>query len=73
MNININYRLKENPNLLKYLKDNSYWYKYLNRSESYFKIFEEKMKEEYKLTSKDKLSNFSKNLDMIVKFMDILK
>lgn len=73
MNINVQYKLKTNQNLLRYLKDNSYWYKYLNRNEECLRLFEEKMKEDYKLTSLDKLNDFSKNLRMIVKFMDILK
>lgn len=73
MNLNLQYKLKENPIFLKYLKENSYWYKYLNRSDMYFKMFENEMKKTYKITPIDKISNFSKNLDMIVKFMDILK
>ncbi len=73
MNIDVQYRIKSLPNFQKYLRENSYWYKYLNRNNLYFKLFEEKMKQDYKLTPKDKLDRFTNNLDMITKFMDILK
>ena len=73
MSIDIIMNINNDPLQKQFLRENSYWYKYLNRNEDYLKLFEEKMKEDYKLTSLDKLNNFSKNLSMIVKFMDILK
>lgn len=72
MSIELQYKLKENPNYLKYLKENSYWYKYLNRSNSYLKLFDEEMKFKYKLRPEDRLSKISDSLDTILKFMDIL-
>ena len=44
MNVEIQYKLKFNPNDIKYLREKSYWYKYLNRNKSYFKNFEDEMK-----------------------------
>ena len=73
MNIDIQYKIKSNPNLQKYLKENSYWYKYLNRNPISLKYMEEQMRRDYKLTSKDRLNKFASSLDMITKFMDILK
>lgn len=72
MSIELQYKLKENPNTLKYLKENSYWYKYLNRNNVYFKLFEDEMKTKYKLRTEDRLSKVKDSLDTISKFMDIL-
>lgn len=72
MIINLQYKLKENPILIKYLRENSSWYKYLNRNITYFKHFEDNMKERYKLRTEDKLSKLYNSLDTISKFMDML-
>lgn len=71
MNIYVQYDLKSNYNNIKFLRENSYWYKYLNRNSVYFKDFKEEMKDKYKLTTKDKLDRFSKNLDKISDIIDI--
>ncbi len=71
MNIIIQYNLKANPNLVRYLRVNSYWYKYLNRSNSYLGEFEKEMKVRYKLTPKDKLERFTKNIDKVSQIIDI--
>ena len=54
MNVDIQYRLKSNPNDIKYLREKSYWYKFLNRNKNYFKQFEEEVKTAYKLRASDK-------------------
>ena len=72
MNLEVQYKLRVNPNSLKYLKENSYWYKYLNRNKFYLQKFEEEMKQKYKLTTTDKINKMAKNIDMILKIMDIL-
>ena len=71
MDLNTQYRLKVNPNYIRFLRENSYWYKYLNRSFKYFPEFEKEMKIKYKLTPKDKLEKFSKNIDRVSQLIDI--
>ena len=73
MNVDIQYRLKSNPNDIKYLREKSYWYKFLNRNKFYFKQFEEEMKKEYKLTSEDKINKMANSINMLSKFIDILQ
>lgn len=71
MNLELQYKIKSNPNYVRFLRENSYWYKYLNRSQMYFNDFEKDMKVKYKLTTKDKLDRFSKNIDKISQIIDI--
>jgi len=72
MSIELQFKIKSNPNYEKYLRENSHWYKYLNRSPKYFPMFESEMKERYHLRMSDRLSNFVDSLDLIQKFMSIL-
>lgn len=72
MNLAIQYRIKNNPNDLKFLRENSHWYKYLNRSSNYIKSFEEEMKKAYRLTPVDKMTKIADGIDMMSKIMDIL-
>ena len=71
MDLNIQYLLKNSPNHLRYLRENSFWYKYLNRNPMYFKDFDNDMKIKYKLTTKDRIDKFSKNMDKISQIIDI--
>ena len=50
MNLNLQYRINQDPRLKTFLRENSYWYKYLNRNELYYKEFINDMKDKYKLT-----------------------
>lgn len=69
MQTEIYLKIKENEHYLRYLRENSIWYKHLNRNPSFFKEFEKKVKEDYKLTSMDKIS---KTLDTITKVENII-
>ena len=73
MNVEIQYRLRSNPNDIKYLREKSYWYKLLNRNKTYFKNFEEEMKKEYKLTPEERINKRANSIDMLSKFIDILQ
>ena len=68
----INY-IKNNPLVYNYLRENSTWYKALNRDSGNLKYLEEELKKKYKLTPADKLAKFSKNMDLISTFIDVLK
>ena len=65
MQINIQYKLRENKMYLDYLHSHSYWYKYLNRNPSYLDSFIEKYKEENHLRPIDKISKTIDTLDMV--------
>lgn len=71
MNLDIQYKVKSNLNYIKFLRENSSWYKYLNRNPIYFNDFEKEMKIRYKMTPKDKLDRFSKNMDKVLQIIDI--
>lgn len=68
----INY-IKNNPPVYSYLRENSSWYKQLNRDGRNLKYLEDEMKKKYKLTAEDKIAKFSKNINLISTFMDVLK
>ena len=62
MRLDIQYKLKSNPNYINYLHENSYWYKLLNRNPESVVEFINEVKKNYKLRSTDKIT---KALDMI--------
>ena len=73
MTLDLQFKIKNNPYLLKYLRENSRWYKYLNRDPKNFVIFESEMKEKYKLRKSDRFEQIINNIDMITKFVNALK
>jgi len=73
MNLDIQFKLKNNPLYLKYLRENSHWYKTLNRQPSSFKIFEESVKETYKLRPSDRINQTLEYIEMIETIMSTLK
>ena len=73
MNLNLQYKIYQDPKQHQFLRENSYWYKYLNRSESYYKDFINDMKDKYKLKPTDKINKMIENMDMIRTFLDVLK
>ena len=73
MSIETQIKLKSNINYLKFLRENSHWYKYLNRSNQYFKDFEEEMKTTYKLRPSDRISKAIDTFDMIQTILSSFK
>lgn len=73
MSLELQFKIKSNPNYSKYLKENSYWYKYLNRSDEYFKQFEEEVKIAYKLRPVDRISKALDAFDMMQALLTSLK
>jgi hypothetical protein len=73
MNLDIQFKIKNNPNYQKYIRENSYWYKTLNRSPEAFKTFEEEVKEKYKLRPVDRINKVLENIEMIQALMSTLK
>ena len=73
MNLDLQFKIKNDPNLQRYLRENSSWYKYLNRNPESLISFTEEMKERYKLRPGDKINNFVDKLDLISSFINVLK
>lgn len=73
MNLNLQYRIKQDQRQLQFLRENSYWYKYLNRSEQYYKDFINDMKDKYKLKPTDRINKMIENIEMFSTFLDVLK
>jgi len=73
MTLDIQFKIKSNPNYLRYLRENSYWYKILNRNPSMFKTFEENVKKEYKLRTSDKISKALSTIEMFQNVISSLR
>ena len=72
MNLDLQFKIKNDKNLLNYLRQNSNWYKYLNRNPASIVEMEKEMKESYQLRAEDKLRKFGRQLEMISTFLDVL-
>ena len=73
MSLELQFKLKQNPLYIKFLRENSYWYKYLNRDPKYFKDFEVEMKKVYKLNPTDKISRAIDAFDMMQTILSTFK
>ncbi len=72
MDLKTQFAIKTNPYIAKYLRENSYWYKYLTRNPESLVFLEKEMKEAYHLTTKDKVEQLGKRIELVRNFMDIL-
>lgn len=73
MNLETQFKIKNNPMLQKYIRENSYWYKILNRNPEYINKMMDDMKEKYKLRFEDKIDDLNSKMNLIKAFMDALK
>lgn len=73
MILEIQFKIKNNPNYQKYIRENSYWYKILNRSPEMFKTFEEEVKHNYRLKFADRVGDTLKTIEMIQNVLSTLK
>ena len=73
MDTKIKLMIDSNPNYKNYLRSNSYWYKILNRNPDMFNNFVNEVKEKYKLRTSDKINDVIDKIDMISKFIDVLR
>lgn len=73
MTLELQFKIKSNPNYVKYLRENSFWYKELNRNPDSFRLFEEKMKEDYHLRPSDRVSKVIDTIDMLQTVLSTLK
>lgn len=73
MNLDTQFKIRNNPMLQKYIRENSYWYKILSRNPELIKKMNEDMKKAYKLTFEDKIDDLSSKMNLVRAFMDALK
>ena len=65
------FKVKQNPMLYQYLKYHSYWYKRLIRDPSSIDEMISEMKEEYKLTPKDKIDSICQKMNMVSNLLEV--
>ncbi len=73
MDTKIKLIIDSNPNYKRYLRSNSYWYKTLNRNPQMVYSFIKEVKEKYKLRTQDKINNIMDKIDMLSKFINVLR
>ena len=73
MNLDTQFKVRNDPMLQRYIRENSYWYKILNRNPKMLNKMKDDMKKAYKLTFEDKIDDFNNKMNMIRAFMDALK
>ncbi len=73
MALELQFKIKNNPNYLKYLRENSYWYKLLNRDMNLFPKFEEEVKEQYGLRPADRITKALETFEMVQNLLASLK
>lgn len=73
MDTKIKIMIDSNPDYKRYLRTNSYWYKTLNRNHLMIDNFIREVKEKYKLRTTDKINDIMDKVDMISKFINVLR
>lgn len=73
MDTRIKILIDTNPDYKRYLRSNSYWYKTLNRNPEMIDEFINEVKEKYKLRTSDKINNLIDKIDMLSRFMKVLR
>lgn len=73
MDMRVKILLDSNPMYKEYIRYNSYWYKILNRNPELINSFIREVKEKNKLTAADKINSTIEKIDMLSKFMNILR
>lgn len=73
MEYKIKLLLDSNPDYKRYIRSNSYWYKILNRDPLMVDNFVKEVKEKYKLTTHDKIEDVINKIDMVSKFINVLR
>ena len=66
-------RIKNNPNIYRYLIDHSQEYKELIREESYINQLEKKSNKEYKESLESKIVKLKQKINMIKTIIDVIE
>lgn len=73
MTLETQFKIKNNPNYIRYLHENSNWYKLLNRNPKLFSTFEEEVKTTYKLRASDKFEKAIQTMELIQNLFSTLQ
>ena len=73
MLIDIQFKIKSNPNFINYLHTHSYWYKILNRDPSKINDFIYEAKSFYGLRTTDKINKALNTFEMFSSIISTLK
>jgi len=73
MSLDIQFKLKNSPYYIRYLRENSEWYKILNRYPEQFKNFEQQVKEAYQLRPTDRIGKALEAFEMVQTLISTLK
>ena len=73
MNLDVQFKIRNDANYQRYIRENSYWYKTLNRNPEKFNDFVNEMKEKYRLRPTDKISDVADKLELVKTFLNVLK
>lgn len=73
MTLDIQFKIRNNPYYIKYIRENSYWYKILNRNPNMFSKFEETVKTNYQLRPSDKIKNTLEMINLMQNVISSLK
>lgn len=65
MPLEIQFKLRENPLYIRFLRENNIWYKRLIRNPDSFNLFVNEMKAKYKLRTSDKINKVVDTLDVV--------
>ena len=69
MTLDLQFKIKENENYLRYLRQHAYWYKTLHRTPWEYKRFEEVVIREYHLSKVDRLERAFNTFEMLEKIL----
>ena len=73
MRLDLQFKIRSNPDYQRYLRSHSYWYKILNRNPNIFKSFEDELKQQYKLRKIDRLGRTLEPVEMLTSLMASFK
>lgn len=73
MTLETQFKINSNPNYIRFIRENSIWYKILNRDPMEFKKFEDAVKDKYKLKPSDRINKMIDDINMLQKFIEVLK
>ena len=73
MTLETQFKINSNPNYIRFIRENSIWYKILNIDQLEFKKFEDALKDKYKLKPSDRINKMIDDINMLQKFIEVLK
>lgn len=73
MTLDVQFKIKSNPNYLRFIRENPIWYKILNRDPLQFQNFVEEVKDKYELKVTDRINKMFDNINTLQTFLDVLK